>query len=239
MAILDSPIAMRFFVNGQQVAVTSLFASAVAGPQVTAGNGTRVGDLGDGGVSFDGGWDDLSLYNRVLNPNAIKLLATRPGIAYERERRARTAEFVAGGGSPTDYTLEWEHGTFSATGQSIGLRTDRKLLTDHGTASITGQAVPLTVGRKLAVAHGTLAIAGQAAALTAGRRLPVAHSSLSVAGQDAVLRAARRLVAGHGTITITGQDVTLTYSGEAVVVPASITVQTAYRLLQRRRTQTT
>ena len=30
---------------------------------------------------------DIRLYNRVLSPNEIRLLATRPGIAYERKRQ--------------------------------------------------------------------------------------------------------------------------------------------------------
>lgn len=38
---------------------------------------------------------DLRIYNRVLSPNEIRLLATRPGIAYELAPRRRTASEAA------------------------------------------------------------------------------------------------------------------------------------------------
>lgn len=245
---------------GHNASTNEIWISVNAGtPDTTAhsdgvndGNGDFViGASVSQGLYYPGSIDEFYFFKRDIRSDLSSFYNSGSGLAYSSWA----------GGSPTHYSLTCDYGSFALSGQSASLRVDRKLTAAHGTYAITGQdanlianrilaashgaytitgqAAALTVARKLTAEQGSYTLTGQAAALVAGRMLAAAQGSFTLSGQDAVLRAARRLVAGHGTITITGQDVTLTYSGEAVVVPASITVQTAYRLLQRRRTHTT
>jgi hypothetical protein len=63
-------------------------------PINTASSSVRIGAR-SGFSTMDGQMDDVLIFNRVLSPQEIRLLATRRGIAYEMAPRRRSSVLVA------------------------------------------------------------------------------------------------------------------------------------------------
>jgi len=80
-ALVANDTAWRFIVNG--VSETPVIVNHNL-PMTTFGNDP-------GSEIFRGGIGDTRIYNRALSPNEIRLLATRPGIAYEMAPRRRSS----------------------------------------------------------------------------------------------------------------------------------------------------
>lgn len=87
----------------------------------------------------------------------------------------------------THYTLTAEAGSYSMTGQSVGLRAARKMAAAPDSYALTGQAADLKFGRKISAGAGAYALTGQ----------------------DAVLRAIRKMAAEGGSYALTGYDANL------------------------------
>ena len=75
----------QMYLNGKATGSAVSF----AGPLTVDANALMIGNNTSGGRerTFDGWIFDVSLYNRALTTNEIRLLARRPGIAYEQKRR--------------------------------------------------------------------------------------------------------------------------------------------------------
>lgn len=119
-----------------------------------------------------------------------------------------TVDDPPGGGGA--FTLTADHGSFSLTGQTAGLKADRKLIAEAGMFALNGQDVVFEVTVPGDV--GVFVVNGQAAQLIHGYRLIADHGSFSVSGQTAGLTAQRKLSADHATFALSGQDATLTYT---------------------------
>lgn len=117
---------------------------------------------------------------------------------------------AAAGG--TANTLAMGQGTFTITGQTVGLKVTRRLQPAQGTFTLTGQALGLTVQRKaLTAVQGSFAITGQALAMRVARSPLVAtQGSYALTGQALVMRVARAAFPiGQGSFVLTGQAVSL------------------------------
>ena len=133
----------------------------------------------------------------------------------------------AGGGGPT-YTIPADQGTYTLTGQAVGLLAARVLTATQASYVLSGQDAGLTKTYVLQALQGAFGIVGQDANLLAQRIVFAAQGTYSLTGQDATLLAQLVLGATAGTYTMTGQDVDL-----SVLLPGSYTLtadQGAYTL---------
>lgn len=79
---------LRVFVNGTQIHSHTMAGSDPSSPTPATHVALGIGSGGVGGCA----WDDLRTYNRALSPQEIRVLAQRPGVAYELS--ARRAGYV-------------------------------------------------------------------------------------------------------------------------------------------------
>jgi len=84
VAVSYSAALIIFFKNGSQIATATSFATEITTTSkwIGAEDSTSV---------FAGQIDDVRIYNRALSPDEIRLLATRPSIAYEMAPRRRSS----------------------------------------------------------------------------------------------------------------------------------------------------
>lgn len=99
---------------------------------------------------------------------------------------------AAAAGGP-DYTLTVDAGSYTQTGNAVGLLASRLLGVTAGNYALTGNAVGLYHNRVLGISAGSYALTGNAVGLLASRVLGI----------------------NAGAYVVTGNDVTLTYSGAA------------------------
>jgi hypothetical protein len=85
----------------------------------------------------------------------------------------------------------------------------------QGSYTLSGQALGLTAQHTIALAQGSYALTGQALALLRGLVLALAQGSYALSGQDLALLAARTLAMNQGSYTLSGQAVGLDYSAAA------------------------
>jgi hypothetical protein len=112
-----------------------------------------------------------------------------------------------------DYTLTADSGSFTLTGQTVGLLASRLLDAASGSYTLTGQDVDLLRGFLLSAASGGFTLTGQDVGLLASRLLGADSGSFTLAGQDVTLTynplTGYTLTADSGSFTLTGQDVGL------------------------------
>ena len=132
---------------------------------------------------------------------------------------ALLAKGVSGAGvaGAVSYTLTAAQGSYTLTGQVVGLLDLRQVSAVQGSYTLTGQAATLSYSgtvRILTAAQGSYTLTGQATAFSRARTLPAAQGSYTLTGQDAtlVLTAAARLVAEQGSYTLTGQPAGVIWS---------------------------
>ena len=104
-------------------------------------------------------------------------------------------------------------GSFTLSGQAVGLRQTSKLAVGAGSFSLSGQAVSLEHGRRLSVGAGSYSLAGQDVTLTYTPNdnpvLDVGAGAFTLTGQDVALRRGYPLSVGAGAFSLAGQDVSL------------------------------
>lgn len=190
-------------------------------PGTGLGRGSDVNIFGALNVSgtpallFNGNMDCISIHNRALSASEVAALyrESRCGNP-ERWRWVSGASWFVAPAGGAAYSLTAEQGSYSLTGQSVGLRAARTLAAAQGSYALAGQSVNLLAARRLTAAQGSYALNGQAANLLHGRKLSIGQGSYTLTGQAAQLRAARLLSVATGSFLLTGQNVGLAYSGD-------------------------
>lgn len=81
-----------------------------------------------------------------------------------------------------------------------------------GSYTLSGQAVGLGKGSKLTAAAGAYTLTGSAVGLGKGYLITALTGSFALTGQSVGLAATRKITAGVGSFVLTGQDVTLAFS---------------------------
>ena len=168
----------------------------------------RFGNNLQGDGDFTGQLDDIRVYNRVLTPSEIKLLATRRGIAYESKRRLAVRSGAASPSGTLAKTLD--SATLSSSGTLTAGATGTLTSTlDAATLASTGtvgSAVTATVSVTLSAA--TVSASGTiAAGLTGSTNTTLANATLSSTGTVAA--------GASGTVTRTLDNATLSATGGA------------------------
>lgn len=102
-----------------------------------------------------------------------------------------------------------DHGTFSLTGQEVGLNRGFSVAAERGDFSLAGQEVTFHKLITLSAERGNFSLTGQAVDLRATSFLRADQGSFSLAGQIVTLQLLRKLFANHGTFNLTGQEVEL------------------------------
>ena len=144
---------------------------------------------------------------------AISPTATGAGTRDARVDHVRiTIDYTAGGAT---YTMTADSGSFTLTGQTVGLLASRLLSALNGSFTHTGQDVGLLTSRLIAADSGAFTLTGQDAALTVSRLLAAASGAFTLAGQDVTLTYSGgsgptyTLAADSGAFTLSGQTAAL------------------------------
>lgn len=222
------------FVLRQTPGTPASFASFVDGIADASGTGTvsgsasgvQVGINGlvraSGGASYNASGVLLGLvWDRALSDAEIAAVSANPWQLFQ-PRRIPVPVSAAGGGGVTLDTLA---GSYSTTGQSIGLRVSRTLSLTAGSYSTTGQSATLRTARKLTTTAGSYAVSGQSLGLRISRKLTTVAGVYSLTGQSVVLdRGGTGLNLTAGSYAITGYPLTLTVSRKLTTVAGSYSV---------------
>ncbi len=190
-----------FFVDGD------FYASAVSVRASDVSTEIRLGRY-DSGYYLNGQLDDIRIYNRVLTPSEIKILATRRGIAYESRRRLAVRSAAAAPSGTLAKTLD--SATLSSSGTltagATGTLTSTLDAATIASSGTVGSGVTATVS--VTLSDATLSASGTlAAGLTGSTNSTLADASLSSSGT---------LAAGaSGTVTRTLDNATLSSTGGA------------------------
>lgn len=153
---------------------------------------------------------DAILAGRVLTPveptaAEIKAFFDNPWQTFQAPQRRLWVASSAPVGNA--YSLPAAQGSYTITGNSIGLRAARRIIASAGAYTLAGNAAALRVARRLTAAPGAYSIVGNPANLVKGiapRALQVAAGNYTITGNPAALRVARRLQAAPGAYAITG-----------------------------------
>lgn len=105
------------------------------------------------------------------------------------------------------FTLLCGVGTYTLSGQAVGLLAARRMPATQGSYSLSGQAVGLLVSRRLLTAQGAYIYTGEATGLLWAHLLSAAQGAYAYTGQSIGLFVGRRLAAAQGTYTYTGEPV--------------------------------
>lgn len=198
---------LRFFVDGKLDSSAS-YSTTMPSSTATTYIGTYFGD----NIYFGGSMSALRLHRRALTLAEIQRLY-RDQWAGTVDNRRRVIYLPS-----TGYTMTAGMGSYTLTGQAVGLRAGRLLTAGQGSYTLTGQAVTLKAGRRLPVDFGAFTLSGQDVAFSRGRVPLVADTgTFSLTGQDVALKAGRLLTATTALYSVSGRDATLVYSAAPVV----------------------
>jgi len=191
------------------------------------------GDIGDVNTFATGDVAYVMTFNRILSSGEMMQLHVEPFSLLDSQPR----KYWFTAGAAAAYTLAVATGTFTLTGNAVGLLAARKITVALGTFTLTGQAVGLFKGYKATVAVGTFTLTGQAVNLLATRTVPVASGSFTLTGQAINLLKGRTATVAAGSFTLTGYSVnllagrtiaaakgTFTLSGQAVILNKGVTL---------------
>lgn len=156
---------------------------------------------------YSGDWAETTVYDRLLTRGEIRLLARRPGVAYERASRRRL--FVAGGGTPVSLTAG--AGAGSGAGYAPTPLAGAEMSAGAGTGAGAGAGPTLSVGAALSAGVGSGIGSGNAPALYVGGAvlLSAGAGSGSGAGQQPSVILGSVLSPGRGTGTGSGAQPSL------------------------------
>ena len=188
----------KIFVNGTQItAATSGTHSAQSGNSV----------LGQASTSsltndFDGRIRVFVLFDAILPDAIARRLSENPWQVFAPLTRP---PFVSPGGA-TAYSLVITPGSYSITGQDVGLIVSRTLSIDAGAYALTGQDAGLQASKMLQPEAGSYTLTGHDADLLAARALAATAGAYALTGLDAGLLSQRVLSADAGAYVITGLD---------------------------------
>ena len=182
------------------------------------------------GPNAGGDWDEASL-------NALEFSVVRASgtvqFHYGHILVLRTLDEASGG----SYTISIEAGSFSVSGQSVGLKKDYRLGVEAGAFTLTGQSIALSRGYRLAVEAGAFPLVGQDVGLRKDFRLVIGAGAFTLAGQDVGLAKGYTLTVEAGAFALAGQGVGLLYdrrlmigAGSFVVTGQDVAFAKGYRL---------
>lgn len=88
--VYNTASGLQYYINGNLSLSTN-----PTWPAIDVGGNLVIGNLDGSNLPFDGLISDFRVYIRAISTSEIRLLASRPGIAYERTLRRRSSAAVA------------------------------------------------------------------------------------------------------------------------------------------------
>jgi len=134
-----------------------------------------------------------------------------------------------------DYDLVCAQGSFTLTGQAVGLEAARSLACSQGSFTLTGQAMTPKAARSLTCGAGSFVLTGQAVGVEAARSLTCGQGSFALTGQAAGLVIARTLTASYGGFVLSGQAVALLRAATLTAAAGTFTLTGQAVTLRRGR----
>jgi hypothetical protein len=174
-----------------------------------SGSGGKIGAKLGGTYPYTGQLGDFGLFDGVPSSGEIREFFRNPHGAIYAPRRGFV--FVASGGGGS-YSLTCAAGSYTGTGQAVGLLVSRSLAAGQGSYTLSGQDVALLRLYTLTAAQGAYSLSGQALALVVSRMLAAGQGSYTLTGQAVGLLGSRVLGIGQGSYALTGQAVSLVYT---------------------------
>lgn len=113
----------------------------------------------------------------------------------------------------TAFSITAATGSFTLTGQSVGLTWAARLTAGAGSFTLTGYDVGLSAGYKIAADTGSFTLTGYDVALVYDGVMVAEPGSFTFTGHDINAVWAAVLTAEAGSFTLAGYDVTFEYSG--------------------------
>jgi hypothetical protein len=112
------------------------------------------------------------------------------------------------------YRLVSTRGSYTLSGQTVGLQFGRKVAVTQGSYALSGQAVTLTksaAAKILTVAQGSYSLSGQAVGLLFKRILSAVQGAYVLTGEAVSLLFGRKIAVTQGSYALTGQSVSLLF----------------------------
>jgi hypothetical protein len=129
-----------------------------------------------------------------------------------------------GDASSTGYDISLDSGSFSYSGQDLGLKYNRVISLDSGAYSYAGQSISILANRLINIESGNYSYSGQELDLLRGYEIQMGSGSFSYLGQNLSLIAERVIDIDSGAYSYIGQPVTLDYSGFTAVFVDEYTI---------------
>jgi hypothetical protein len=157
---------------------------------------------GAAGISAASYWAAASESGRAITATAT---STPSVIAFNKALAVLALQRVAG----STYTISATVGSYTLSGQAVGLRSTRQLTAAAGSYALTGRTAGLFVGTRVTAQPGTYTFSGKDVALSAVRSLVAGAGAYSLGGQAVGLHKGQTAIIGQGSYSLTGQNVTL------------------------------
>jgi len=110
-------------------------------------------------------------------------------------------------GAAGGYDLTITQGSYSLTGQSVGLKRQLKLSCNQGSYSLSGQAVALKKGVTLPINQGAYTLSGQSVNFKRALKVSLNNGSYSLSGQTVGLKRVLMVSVSQGSYSLSGQDI--------------------------------
>jgi hypothetical protein len=146
------------------------------------------------GFDTDGKLSQFVVFNRALSPEEVSYIWN-----------------LGEGRTFAVYSLPAGYGTYSLTGQAVGLNYNRPIVAGQGSYSLTGQAAGLQFNRSITAGSGSYSLTGQSVGLSRNYTLVGSDGSFSLTGQAVSLFYNKAITAGQGSYSLTGQASGLLY----------------------------
>lgn len=104
----------------------------------------------------------------------------------------------------TQYTLALAQGSYTLTGQAVGIIRTIRMTLAQGSYALTGQAVALGKRYTIAIAQGAYTLTGQAVSILRVIRMTAAQGSYTLSGQAVTLKRMYTMVIATGSYALTG-----------------------------------
>lgn len=187
---------------------------------ITAGQTARNNVTGAGGSGADEDTGPVAAGVTNMHYTAVAALATWAITGYA------IRPVAASGGA---FALTTAQGSYSITGQVVGLLSKHSAVAGQGSYALSGQTVTLLRKYTVVAAQGSYTLSGQAVTLRKGLFITNSSGLYVLSGQDLLFTINRAITAQVGLYTLSGQVAGLTWSNPPVSLGESM-----YPLYRRR-----
>ena len=193
-----------------------------SGTMTTYSPGSGTAELGRrAALTFYGNSDIFAwaVWDRSLTQGELNEITRNP---WQLFRPAANQTFYSLPAQGTAYSLALDAGSYTLTGQTLGLTSARNLGLDAGSYALTGRDVTLaysagTVSYTLSLDAGSYTLTGRDVGTSFARSLALDAGAYNLTGRDVAFNVTLNMLLDAGAYNLTGRIVGLTWSGETPV----------------------